>query len=429
MSISGNGKISGSLDSPGLIWTSYNGYYGTDVNYFSTATTRTGANGAYRGTSSDLTNTSTATNGNFQDVFVLTNGGYAPDTFSVQWLGYFLAPQTGTYTWSINSDDYSYLWIGQNAKTGYTTSNYNSYNAIFVDNWDIQNTPASIVLNAGVYYPIRIQYGDSSGPNNFSLYFNLPGSVTAIYNGAGYYFNDGTLLDNVLLNPSTVVARMTFFMESNGLTNYYSFDSGITVANYASGNAVSDITLYGGAVISSSVFKVGSGSLYLNAANSQYAQIASSALTITTNGVSFACWFNFNSSNGYWARLFDFGSGPENSNILYAPFNSVLSVNNNITVFQPTVGYNYTDNNWHHFCWTIAYTSLTTDTNTWKLYIDGVVVYTTAVGNYPNITTRTNNYIGKSNWDDPYATGYVDDFRIYNRVVSSSEVLSLIASQ
>jgi hypothetical protein len=215
---------------------------------------------------------------------------------------------------------------------------------------------------------------------------------------------------------------------SNGLTNYYSFDSGITVANYASGNAVSDITLYGGAVISSSVFKVGSGSLYMNAANSQYAQIASSAINITTNGVSFTCWFNY--SSGGWSRLFDFGNGPTTGNILYSPTNG-LSLHNGITIVQPGGG-GYADSKWHHFCWTIAFSSLTTNTNTWKLYIDGTVVYTTTAGNYPNIITRTQNYIGKSgyaDYGDPYATGYVDDFRIYNRVISSSEVLSLIASQ
>jgi len=210
---------------------------------------------------------------------------------------------------------------------------------------------------------------------------------------------------------------------SSGLTNYYPFDSGKTVANYASGTAVNDITLYGGAVVSSSAYMVGNGSLYLNGVN-QYAEIASSALNITTNGLSIACWFNYSSSGG-WARLFDFGNGPGNSNIFYAPRYGVFCVINGRTVVTPRVS-EITDNKWHHLCWTIAYTSLTEDTNTWNIYIDGKVVYTTTAGNYPNITTRTNNYIGKSNWPDPYATGYVDDFRIYNRVISPSEVSSLL---
>jgi len=214
MSISGNGIITASMDSPGLIWTSYNGYFGDssttsssindNINHFSTASTLTGTNGAYRGTSSDFTSTSTATNGN-----IVAN---TIALFSIQFLGYFLAPQTGTYTWSIVCDDKSYLWIGPNAKTGYTINN-----AIFFDSWAVQSSPVNVVLNAGVYYPIRIQYGEEGGPDSFSLYFTLPGSVTAIYNGAGYYFNDGTLLDNVLLNPSTVVARMTGEKQSNTL--------------------------------------------------------------------------------------------------------------------------------------------------------------------------------------------------------------------
>jgi len=42
MSITGSGTISSSLDSPGLIWTSYNDYFNLNVNFFSTASTFSG---------------------------------------------------------------------------------------------------------------------------------------------------------------------------------------------------------------------------------------------------------------------------------------------------------------------------------------------------------------------------------------------------
>jgi hypothetical protein len=203
MSITGIGTISSSLDSPGLIWTSYNGYFNDEVTFFLSASTITGTNGAYRGTSSNLTSSTTATNSNWN-----SSGGGAPDNFSVQWLGYFLAPQTGTYTWATISDDASFLWIGSTAKMGYTKNNAT------VDNRNghgMQLKTGTATLTAGVYYPIRIQYADGGGGNDIQVYFTLPsGPTTPIYNGAGYYFNDGTLLDNVLLNPSTVVATVSF---------------------------------------------------------------------------------------------------------------------------------------------------------------------------------------------------------------------------
>ncbi|HEX9047093.1 MAG TPA: LamG-like jellyroll fold domain-containing protein, partial [Verrucomicrobiae bacterium] len=37
------------------------------------------------------------------------------------------------------------------------------------------------------------------------------------------------------------------------------------------------------------------------------------------------------------------------------------------------------------------------------------------------------NYIGKSQWNDPYLTGSVDDFRIYSRALSASEVAAFVS--
>jgi hypothetical protein len=39
-----------------------------------------------------------------------------------------------------------------------------------------------------------------------------------------------------------------------------------------------------------------------------------------------------------------------------------------------------------------------------------------------DMESTTNNYIGKSQYDDPYLKGLVDDFRIYSRAWSASEI-------
>ena len=87
----------------------------------------------------------------------------APYYNNSTWLidGYFLPKNTGSYTFFLNSDDASYLWIGNNALQGYTKEN------ALVQNGGIHGAlevSASISLTAGVYYPIRIIYGNQSIP-------------------------------------------------------------------------------------------------------------------------------------------------------------------------------------------------------------------------------------------------------------------------
>jgi hypothetical protein len=71
--------------------------------------------------------------------------------------------------------------------------------------------------------------------------------------------------------------------------------------------------------------------------------------------------------------------------------------------------------------------AVTLSGNTGTLYVDGV-----QVGQNTNITLRpsslgnTNlNYIGRSQYSDPYLDGQIDEFRIYNRALSAAEVLAL----
>jgi hypothetical protein len=84
--------------------------------------------------------------------------------FSVQWLGYFQAPHTANYVFSIESDDSSVFWIGNKAVTSYTIANADIVNLL---NSNVDSDP--IALDAGEYYPIRVIYGN--GP--LAGYFNM----------------------------------------------------------------------------------------------------------------------------------------------------------------------------------------------------------------------------------------------------------------
>ena len=86
-----------------------------------------------------------------------------------QWLGYIKPNYTGTWTFTgTGIDDTMTLWIGSSAITGFTTGN-----ALL----NISDTSASntISLNAGTYYPIRVQYANNSGPGSNLLTFSHTG--------------------------------------------------------------------------------------------------------------------------------------------------------------------------------------------------------------------------------------------------------------
>jgi hypothetical protein len=129
----------------GLYKRTYAGYFADNVNFFATATPATyGTNPA---TSVQTTAISEASSNDGED-------------FSCEWLGYFRPTTTETYTFFTTSDDASYMWIGADAVTGFTTANATVNNGGLHGTTERSGTAA---LTAEVYYPIRIQFGERGG--------------------------------------------------------------------------------------------------------------------------------------------------------------------------------------------------------------------------------------------------------------------------
>jgi hypothetical protein len=110
-------------------------------------------------------------------------------------------------------------------------------------------------------------------------------------------------------------------------------------------------------------------SVALNSGQSQYIQTPS--FTTPANGMSFSFWFRSN-NNSTWARVFDFGNGSNNENI-------IVFINSNSLGLSVRLGGdtgsskfnaipNMNDNVWRHLVWTIS-----SDGLTWKVYINGVL--------------------------------------------------------
>jgi hypothetical protein len=174
---SNSGNIIMSLSTPpyiaGLYKTTYTGYFADNVNFFATATSASiGGNPANSVQTTVISEPATDDGSNF----------------SVQWLGYFKPTTTETYTFFTNSDDASYMWIGANALSGFTTGNAAVNNGGLHGN---QERSGSVALTAETYYPIRIQFGENSGGDVFGFNYSTP-TITKTTNVTGLVFYNPT---------------------------------------------------------------------------------------------------------------------------------------------------------------------------------------------------------------------------------------------
>jgi len=168
-----------------------------------------------------------------------------------------------------------------------------------------------------------------------------------------------------------------------------------------------------------------SGGPYTLNGSSDYVDLPD-GLTGDLYDFSIACWVKLNTLDT-WSRIYDFGGDtnifmmltPASGNTGYPYFTITISSSDgeqgiNGTSSLPT-------GSWQHLAVVLS-------GNTGILYIN-----TQEVGRNTGITLNpadmgntVNNYIGISQWpDDPYLNGEVDEFFIYNRAISASEVVAL----
>ncbi len=138
------------------LWTrTYSGYFNDDVNYFA---------GASQTASTVDTGTLNSTTGS---------------NYSQQWLGYFRPNTTENYRFWLTSDDASYFWLGDFARSGFTTANANINNGGLHSPFTVSSGLLS--LTANVYYPVRIQFGNSSSSEFFLFEFERVNTGAGIY--------------------------------------------------------------------------------------------------------------------------------------------------------------------------------------------------------------------------------------------------------
>ena len=106
----------------------------------------------------------------------------AQTNIAYQWLGYIKPNYSGNWSIYASPDDCVTVWIGANAVTGFTTGN------AVLNLSDTGGTSGNINLNAGTYYPIRVQYANNQGPGSLSiLYTNSHATNSDTWTGLLFY--------------------------------------------------------------------------------------------------------------------------------------------------------------------------------------------------------------------------------------------------
>ncbi len=146
-----------------------------------------------------------------------------------------------------------------------------------------------------------------------------------------------------------------------------------------------------------------------------------SAIVSTLYDFTIAAWVRLDAVST-WSRIFDFGTGTTRNMFLAIRSGSgtirfAITTNGNGAEQQINGNAALTTGSWQHVAVTLS-------GNLGILYVNG-----TEVGRNGNMTLRPAslgntalNYIGRSQYADPYLDGRVDNFRIYNRALSAAEI-------
>ena len=155
--------------------------------------------------------------------------------------------------------------------------------------------------------------------------------------------------------------------------------------------------------------------------DNDFVTLPSAGLSDLSQGYTIGVWAN-TSSVASWARYFDFGNGPSNDNILLTR----IGTSNDLafTVFRGGSPQSVTApnaivlNTWQHFAVTVTSAGGAT------LYVNGTQVATNTSPNFiPNVVSRVNDYVGKSNWAaDALFKGQMRDLSIWKTALTPAQV-------
>ncbi|WP_422491704.1 VCBS domain-containing protein, partial [Endozoicomonas sp. ALE010] len=144
----------------------------------------------------------------------------------------------------------------------------------------------------------------------------------------------------------------------------------------------------------------------------------------TGGAMTIASWVRFDSFDQGWSRVVDFGNGAGDHNIFLSHTGQTNGLAFGIwddsgTEHKLTLDDFLTTDQWVHITATVDSSGLM------SVYKNGELAGTHQ-GVVPSVMVRTNNYVGKSNWDsNGYLDGAIDDLAIFNEALDASQISTL----
>jgi hypothetical protein len=306
--------------------------------------------------------------------------------------------------------------------------------------WTLNTSSVSIIYINGVYNNTYSSVDYINNVFNNNNYFGFISTGNINIDDFRYYNRvlNQTDITN-LYNYNNSISSPLNLNSDPSLCLYYTFDiSTNTVSNYAQNvYGTVDATYNNGASANyTDLSYVGTAGLKLLGTNNGYVQLLPTSVVNTTNfisnsGMTFACWFYSKSSLSN-AKIFDFNDTYDSyNNNIFVSMNASSSISTNVYTSPTTsstvsLATNYNNSILYHFVWTMTYSN--SQTSSWNIYINATNVSTTTLKYYPNQVARGSDFLGKSNISsDPSFNGYIDDFRVYQRVLTQAEINQLFS--
>jgi hypothetical protein len=235
-----------------------------------------------------------------------------------------------------------------------------------------------------------------------------------------YYYVVSAVVSGSATPDSVQAAATTLSPTLGSLVHRYSFSetNGTSIADSV-GGPIWNGTLPNGGTFSS-------GQLTLASASSQYAQLPA-GIVGTLSNFTIVAWVRLNSTTN-WNRIFDFGSSTT-VNMFLTPQNGfdgrlrfAITTNGGGNEQQINCSSTMSAGVWYQV-------AVTLNGNTGILYLNGLPVGTNnAMTLRPSsLGSTANNYLGRSQYPDPYLDGVIDEFRIYNLGLSAAEIAATVA--
>jgi hypothetical protein len=158
---------------------------------------------------------------------------------------------------------------------------------------------------------------------------------------------------------------------------------------------------------------------------SEYVNLPTGIMSGVTGDFTVSAWVN-PAANSTWSRVFDFGSGT--GNYMFLTVNSGGGPRFAITTGggeqQISASGQLPLNTWSHLAVTLS-------GNTGTLYINGNPVATNnnMTLRPSNLGNTNQNWIGRSQFSDPFLNATVDDLHIYDRALGAADITALAGGQ